>query len=30
MVNYKDVFRKIPKPILFIKYELNKDKDRIY
>ena len=27
MVNYKDVFRKIPKPILFIKYELNKDKN---
>ncbi|MDU3523364.1 MAG: ATP-binding protein [Clostridium saudiense] len=27
MVNYKDVFRKIPKPVLFIKYELNKDKN---
>ena len=27
MVNYKDVFRKIPKPMLFIKYELNKDKN---
>ena len=27
MVNYKDVFRKIPKTILFIKYELNKDKN---
>ena len=27
MVNYKDVFRKIPKPILFIKYELNKAKN---
>ena len=27
MVNYKYVFRKIPKPILFIKYELNKDKN---
>lgn len=27
MVNYKDVFRKIPKPVLFIKYEFNKDKN---
>ena len=27
MVNYKYVFRKIPKPVLFIKYELNKDKN---
>lgn len=27
MVDYKDIFRKIPKPVLFIKYELNKDKN---
>lgn len=29
VVDYKEVFRKMPKPVLFIRYELNKDKKSV-